>query len=95
MTLIKLFREDGFSFTERPSFTSKSLCEPPKGNPSLELFLIQIEKELSEGCKSNLSYSNFSKEEWQCVSFLANDRSILIKKETKVRVWLLGTMTSI
>ena len=92
MTLIKLFREDEFPFTERPSFTSKSLCEPPKVNPSLELFLNQTEKELSEDCKPNLSYLDFSKEEWQCVCFLANDRSILIKKQTKVRAWLLGTM---
>ena len=27
------------SFSERPSFTPKSSWKPPKGNPSLELFL--------------------------------------------------------
>ena len=60
------------------------------GNPSLELFLSQIEKELFEVSKSNLGYSNFSKEEWQCIRLLANDRSIIIKKADKglcVVVW--------
>ena len=35
-------------------------------------------------------YSNFSKEEWQCMRLLANDRSIVIKKADKgscVVVW--------
>ena len=43
-----------------------------------------------EVCKSNLGYSNFSKEEWQCMYLLANDRSIVIKKAHKgscVVVW--------
>ena len=78
------------SFSERPSFTSKSSWKPPKGNPSLELILSQIEKELPEVCKSNLGYSNFSKEEWQCMCLLANDRSIVIKiagKGSCVVVW--------
>ena len=52
----------------------------PKGNPRLELFLTQIEKELLKVCKSKLGYSNFSKEEWQCMPSLANDRSMAIKK---------------
>ena len=35
-------------------------------------------------------YTNFSKEEWQCMRLLANDRSIVIKKADKgscVVVW--------
>ena len=71
------------SFSERPSFTPKSLWKLLKGNPSLELFLSQIEKELLEACKSNLGYSNFSKQEWQCMHLFANDRSIVIKKADK------------
>ena len=55
------------SFSERPSFTPKSTRKPSKGNPSLELFFSQIEKELFEAYKSSLGYSNFSKEELQCV----------------------------
>ena len=78
------------SFSEHPSFTPKSSWKPPEGNSSLELFLSQIEKELFQVCKSNLGYSNFSKEEWQCMRLLANDRSIVIKKADKgscVVVW--------
>ena len=71
------------SFSERPSFKPKSPWKPPKGNPNLELFSSQIEKELFEVCKSNLGYLNFSKEEWQCMCLLANDRSIVIKKAGK------------
>ena len=86
------------SFSERPSFKPKSSWKPPKGNPSLELFLSQIEKELFEVCKSNLGYSNFSKEEWQCMRLLANDKSIVIKKADQglcVVVWGLYTMRTI
>ena len=78
------------SFSERPSFTPKSSWKLPKGNLNLELFLSQGEKELFEVCKSNLGYSNFFKEEWQCMRLLANDRSIVIKKADKgscVVVW--------
>ena len=90
--------EPSYSFNERPSFTTTSSWKPPKGNPSLELFLSQIEKELFEVCKSNLGYSNFSKEEWQCMRLLANDKSIVIKKADQgscVDVWGLYTMRTI
>ena len=47
--LKRYFRnEPTFSFSECPSFTRKSSWKPPKGDPSLELFLSQIEKELFE-----------------------------------------------
>ena len=75
------------SFSERPSFTPKSSPKPPKSNPSLELFLSHIEKELFEVCKSHLGYLNFSK---QCMHLLANGRGIVIKKAGKgsyVVVW--------
>ena len=36
-----------------------------------------------EVCKSNLGYSNLSKEEWKCMRLLANYRSIVIKKAEK------------
>ena len=78
------------SFSEHPSFKSKSSWKPPTGNPSLELFSSQIEKEFFDVCNSNLGYSNFSKEEWQCMRLLANNRSIVIKKADKgsrVVVW--------
>ena len=64
------------SFSDHPSFKPKSSS--------------QIEKELFEVYKSNLGYSNFSKEEWQSMRLLASDRSIVIKKADKgscVVVW--------
>ena len=61
-----------------------------QGHPSLEVFLSQIEKELFELAESPLNYSNFSKEEWQAMRSLVNDRSVVIKKADKgscVVVW--------
>ena len=53
MRLTWYFRnEPTSSLSESPSFTPKSSWKPPKGNPSLELFLSQIGKELSEVSKS-------------------------------------------
>ena len=56
----------------------------------MESFLNQIERELSEIPKKRLGYSNFSREELECMRSLANDRSIAIKKADKgpcVVVW--------
>ena len=78
------------NFKEAPVFAPKSTWKTPKGHPSLEVFLSQIEKELFELEKTSLGYSNFSKEEWQAMRALANDRSIVIKKADKgscVVVW--------
>ena len=49
-----------------------------------------MEKELFELAESPLNYSNFSKEEWQAMRSLVNDRSVVIKKADKgscVVVW--------
>ena len=77
-------------FKEMPVFAHKSTWKPPKGHPNLEVLLSQIEKELFELAESSLGYSNFSKEEWQAMRALANDRSIVMKKADKgscVVVW--------
>ena len=78
-------------FSETSSFRFKSSWKPPQGNASLKLFLSQIERELFEIPKKRLDYSNFSKEEWECMRSLANDRSIIIKtnadKGSCVVVW--------
>ena len=81
MTIKWYFRNEiSENSSEKPAFTPKSKWKPPKGHPSLEVFLNQIEKELFELAGSPLNYSNFSKE----------DRSVLIKKADKgscVVVW--------
>ena len=77
-------------FKETSVFAPKSTWRPPKGHPNLEGFLNQIKKELFELAETSLGYSNFSKEAWQAMRALANDRSIVIKKADKgssVVVW--------
>ena len=62
----------------------------PTGHPNLEGFLSELEIEIFEIVDSKLGYSNFSKEEWQAMSALVDDRSIVIKKADKgstVVVW--------
>ena len=62
---------------------------PNESHPRSEVFLNQIEKQLFELAESPLNYSNFS-EEWQAMSSLVNDRSVVIKKAGKgscVVVW--------
>ena len=85
------FRNDiSENFSEKPALTPKSKLKPPKGHPSLEVFLSQIEKEPFELAESLLNYCNFSKEEWQAMRSLVNDRSAVIKKADKgsyVVVW--------
>ena len=68
-------------------FSPKSAWTPPNGHPNLEVYLSQIENEVS---KEQLGYSNLSKLEWETTKSLAGDRSIIIKKADKgscVVVW--------
>ena len=56
----------------------------------MELFLSQAEKDLSEINKTAVSHYNFSKEEWQPLCSLTDNRNIVIKKADKgscVIVW--------
>ena len=50
-------------FSTTPAFNPKSTWKYPNDSPSLELFIIKVEKELFEMRKTTLGYSNFSKEE--------------------------------
>ena len=73
-------------FSEMSSFRCKLSWKHPQGNASLELFLSQIDRELFEIPKKCLGYPNFSKEEWECKQSLANDRSIVRKKQIRAHV---------
>ena len=84
MRLKWYFRSDPTpDFSEKPSFTSKSSWKPPTGHPNLEVFLSELEKQIFKIVESELGYSNFSKEEWETMPALADDRSIVIKKADK------------
>ena len=56
---------------------------PPLGHPNIEVFLSQLGKEIFTLNQKPLRYSNLSKEEWQPVRSLDNDRNIVIKKAGK------------
>ena len=91
MHLMWYFRNESSSeFSETPSFTPKSSWKPPKGYPSLEIFLSEIKKEIFALLDSKLGYSNLLREEWQAMRSPEDDRNIVIKKADKgssVVVW--------
>ena len=63
---------------------------PPLDHPNIEVFLSQLGKEIFTLDQKPLRYSNLSKEEWQAVRSLDNDRNIAIKKADKgscVVIW--------
>ena len=53
---------------------------PPQVHPCLEVFLSQVENELFGLPKADIKYSNLSREEWNAIRSLADDRTIIIKK---------------
>ena len=55
----------------------------PKGHPNLEVFLSKIEGKLFKVIEAPWNYSNLTKEEWQVIQSLADDRRIVIKKADK------------
>ena len=78
------------SFSTIPAFRSKLSWKPPTGHPNLEVFLSSVEKELFEDIGTSSRYSNLSTEEWKATRSLADDRSIVIKKQTKALLWSFG-----
>ena len=58
--------------------------ETTKRSFELEVFLSKIEEELFKIIETPLNYPNLTKEEWQAIRSLADDRSIVIKKQASV-----------
>ena len=91
MPLKGYFRNEVTSnFSKVLAFRPKSTWNPPKGQPNLEVFLCEVEKESFTVADSKLGYSNLSKEEWKAMRTLADDRTIVMKKADKefcVVVW--------
>ena len=82
--------EPSQDFSIVPVFSRKSPWKPPLRYPNLEVFLSQVESELFKETQDSLRYSNISQEDCRPVRFLANDRSVVIKKADKgscVVVW--------
>ena len=68
------------NFKEIPAFRPKSMWNRPKGQPNLQVFLSEVEKELFTVVESILGYLNLSTEEWKAMQTLADNRTIVIKK---------------
>ena len=75
-------KEPTENFCETP-FKRKSDWKPQIGHPIMELFLSQLEKELFSELTIPHNSSNLSKEDWEAVWGLINDKSIVIKKANK------------
>ena len=78
------------NFSEVPAFKAKSLWKPPAGHSCVELFLSKLEGELFSFLPGKPQSYNMTKEEWQAMRNLAEDRSIIIKPADKgscVVVW--------
>ena len=77
-------------FSNITAFAPKSAWKPPKGHPNLEVFLSQVESDLFKAIERPMGYSNLSKEEWDAIRSLADDRNIVIKRADKgscVVIW--------
>ena len=78
------FRNEPTSdFSNIPAFAPKSAWKPPQDHPNLEVFLSQIESDLFKATERPLGYSNLSKEEWDAIRSLADDRNVVIKRADK------------
>ena len=75
------FREQpSEDFSNKPAFHSKSnWSNSSPGHPGLERFLSQLEKDIFNGLLdvSMTVQSNMSKEEWEALRGLADDKSIV------------------
>ena len=78
------FRNEPTSdFSNIPAFAPISTWKPPKGHTNLEVVLSKVEYDLFKAIEGPLGYSNLSKEEWDAIRSLANNRNIVIKRAEK------------
>ena len=77
-------------FCEVHAFKPKSAWKPPAGHAFVEFFLSKLEGELLSFLPGKPQSYNLSKEEWQTMRNLAEDRLIIIKPADKgscIAVW--------
>ena len=84
--------EPSNDFSEIPAFRPKSTWKPPASDSCVELFLSkhEHEHEMFSFLPMKPQSYNFTKEEWQALKNLEEDRSITIKPADKgsyVVVW--------
>ena len=86
MPIRRNFRDQSSEdFSDKPTFRPKSNWKSPPGHPGLEPFLSQLEKEIFNGLlNDSISLpSNMSKEEWEALKVVADNRNIVIKQADK------------
>ena len=83
MRLKWYFRNESQNLSKAPVFLLKSRWQPPQGHLCCEVFLSQVENELLELPNADIKYSNLSREDWNVIRSLADDRIIIIKKADK------------
>ena len=83
MRLKWYFRNESQNLSKAPVFILKSRWQPPQGHLCCEVFLSQVENELLELPNADIKYSNLSREDWNVIRSLADDRIIIIKKADK------------
>ena len=82
--------EPSEEFSEVPAFRPKSTWKPPAGGPCVELISNKVEHELFSFLPGKPQSYNLTKEEWQALKNLKDERSIIIKPADKgscVVVW--------
>ena len=76
--------ESSKDFSETSAFRPKPTWKPPAVDPCVELFLSKMEHELFSSLPEKPQSYNLTKEEWQPLKNLKEDRSIIIKPVDKV-----------
>ena len=76
--------------SEVSTYKPKSIWNPPKGSPALELFLSKVKEDIFSVLPGHPKKFNLNREEYLSMRSLQNDRSIIIKpadKGSAVVVW--------
>ena len=84
------FRNETQGSGEIPTFQSKSTWNPPKGSPTLELFLNKTEQNLFSVLPGKAEQFNLTREEYLTMRDLQSDRNVIIKpadKGSAVVIW--------
>ena len=84
------FRNETQGSGEIPTFQSKSTWNPPKGSPTLELFLNKTEQNLFSVLPGKAEQFKLTREEYLTMRDLQSDRNVIIKpadKGSAVVIW--------
>ena len=91
MRIKRHFRNETTSdFSNISIFALKSAWNPTKGHPNLEVLLNLVESDLFKATERPLVYCSLTRDEWQSIRSLADDKNIVTKITDKgpcVVIW--------